>query len=101
MVKLLLKLGARVDSLGHAGQGEGWTPLSLAARAGAVDVAKVLLSARADVHAVCANGKTALEIATVNSHRKDCHAVCDVLHTEMVASVLEMAFRFSAQRVSE
>jgi ankyrin repeat protein len=94
MVKTLVELGAPVDARGLNGQGDGWTPLCLAARAGAADVARALISGRADVHTPSSNGKTALEIATINKTRKDCRAVLEILQFEMVASVLEIAFRF-------
>ena len=54
--------GPAIDSLSL----NGWTPLGLAARSGAIDTAKALLDARANVHAVSAQGKTPLEIATTN-----------------------------------
>ena len=83
-----------MDTLGHSGLADGWTPLCLAARSGDADVAKDLLAAGAKINAVSANGKSALDIATINSMvRKDrCARVLDVLTTEMVASVLEIAF---------
>lgn len=93
MVKTLLAHGARVDDRGQYAKIDGWTPLCLAARQGAVDVAKVLLSAGADLNATSSNGKSALEIAIINSKRKDCQSVHEVLQTEMVFSVLEIAFR--------
>jgi len=63
MVQLLAKQGASIDARGR----DGWTPLCLAVRSGATDVAKALIAARADVHAASANGKTPLEIATINN----------------------------------
>ena len=62
MIRLLVARGADVDARGR----DGWTPLGLAARTGAVDIAKALLEARADVHAVSGNGRTPIEIATIN-----------------------------------
>ena len=97
MVQLLVRLGAPMDALGQHGQGGGWTPLCLAARSGAREVTQVLLSARANVHATSANGKTALEIAAINSKRRSGQAVLELLHMEMVASVLEIAFRHRSQ----
>lgn len=93
MVKLLLANGAHFDARAQHGYCKGWTPLCLAAREGAVDATKLLVSARANVHATSANGKSALEIANTNSKRKDCQAVLEVLQLEVVASVLEIAFR--------
>jgi len=94
IVKLLVAHGAEIDARGHSGAGDGWTPLCLAARSGAADVTKALISAGANVHATSANGKTALEIATINRDKKACQSVLEVLHIEMVASVLEIAFQF-------
>lgn len=94
LVKLLVQHGAPIDACGMLhGHAAGWTPLCLASRAGATAVAKVLISARANVHATSANGKTALEIAIVNRNRDDCKAVLELLQVSMVASVLELAFR--------
>ena len=89
MVEMLLRLGARTDLLGS----HGWTPLGLAARSGAADVTKALLVARADVHATSANGKTALEIATINRGKPSSRPVLEAIQTEVAASVLEIAFR--------
>lgn len=62
-IKLLTKYGAAVDAVGR----DGWTPLGLAVRSNAVDAAKALLEAKADVHkAASGNGKTPLEIASIN-----------------------------------
>ena len=62
-IKLLTKHGAAVD----AGGRDGWTPLGLAVRSNAVDAAKALLEAKADVHkAASGNGKSPLEIASIN-----------------------------------
>jgi ankyrin repeat protein len=47
----------------------GWlTPLMLAAREGNVDLARVLVSARADIDAVAGDGKTALALAVFNGN---------------------------------
>ena len=62
MIKLLSDNGADVNALGR----DDWTPLGLAVRSNAVETVKVLLAAHANMHAVAGNGKTALEIATVN-----------------------------------
>ena len=70
MVRLLVKLGANLDARQMNGQGIGWTPLCLAARAGAVDVIRELVASRANVHAISANGKSALEIATINRNEE-------------------------------
>lgn len=63
MVQLLAALGGAVDARGR----DGWTPLCLAVRSGATEVAQALIAARADVHAASGNGKTPLEIATINN----------------------------------
>jgi ankyrin repeat protein len=63
MIKLLVKLGARVDATGR----DGWTPLGLAVRSGATDVAKALIAAQANVNDAGCVGKTPLEIATLNN----------------------------------
>ena len=88
MVQLLLRTGARVNAPGS----HGWTPLCLAARSGAADVAKALLAARADVHACSASGKTALEIATINCRARS-RPVLEAIQTEVAASVVEIALR--------
>ena len=62
MIKLLTDNGAVVDAVGR----DGWTPLGLAVRSGATAIAKVLLEARANPNAVSGQGKTPLEIATIN-----------------------------------
>ena len=54
---------------------------------------KALLVARADVHATSANGKTALEIATINRGKPSSRPVLEAIQTEVAASVLEIAFR--------
>ena len=60
---LLLEYGAElVAAFGHSGM----APLHLAARAGALEIAKMLLAAKADPNAVDAKGKTALQLAEVN-----------------------------------
>ena len=61
----LVRLGATVD-VRHREDGD--TPLIRAARMGIVDLVKVLLAARADVHAVGAGGETAWMAATRGSH---------------------------------
>ena len=63
MVKMLT---ADVTALVHTRSHDGWTPLGLAVRSGAIDITKALLEARANVHAVSDNGKSALEIAAIN-----------------------------------
>lgn len=92
MIHLLVRHGARIDDHGRHGQGNGWTPLCLAARLGAAEVIRALLWARASMHATSANGKTALEIAAINAYKQGGQAVLEALHVEMVASVLEIAF---------
>ena len=87
MVKVLAEHGASVDAIGR----DGWTPLCLAARQGSSDVAKALLDAHANVFAPSANGKTALDIATINrKHSKS--AVLELLMHETVARVLDIAY---------
>jgi len=62
MIKLLTDHGADPNAPGR----DGWTPLCMAVRSNAVSTARALLEAKASVHAVCGNGKTALEVATTN-----------------------------------
>lgn len=57
MVETLLRLGAD-PNVRHRGDGD--TPLIRAARMGHVELVRLLLAARADVHAVTASGATAL-----------------------------------------
>jgi hypothetical protein len=57
MVEALLRLGAD-PNVRHRGDGD--TPLIRAARMGHVELVRLLLAARADVHAVTATGATAL-----------------------------------------
>tara|TARA_B110001452_G_scaffold2797_2_gene2434 strand:+ start:729 stop:1763 length:1035 start_codon:yes stop_codon:yes gene_type:complete len=94
MIRLLAEHGANVDHLAQSGSCKGWTPLCLAARQCAAGTAEALLSAGADVHATSSNGKTALQIAEINSQvRKDrCEAVLAVLLHKVCESVLEIAF---------
>ena len=68
MVKLLARHGAHVNAFGR----DGWTPLGLAVRSGALATAKALLEAKADVSVPSGNGKTALEIATINKKVELC-----------------------------
>ena len=91
MVKLLTDRGAPVDAIGR----DGWTPLCLAARSGAAEVAKALLAAGADVFAVSGNGKHALEIALINCKNSKTvreSGVLEVLQREVAAAVLEIAY---------
>ena len=62
VVQLLLGAGAAVDAPGR----DGWTPLALAARAGAVSVLAPLLAAGADPAASLPGGKSAAEVARLN-----------------------------------
>ena len=64
LLELLLRYGADVNAPGR----DGWTPLGLAVRSNAVSAVKALLEAKADAHRQTnsSNGKTALEIATLN-----------------------------------
>ena len=62
MITLLTAYGARVDAVGR----DGWTPLGMAARSNSVDVARVLLEAKASPDEASGNGKTPLEIARIN-----------------------------------
>ena len=97
MVKLLTDHGAPANVRSTNGPGDGWLPLCLAARDGHVGTARVLIAARANVHATSSNGKTALEIASINRTRDHaCQSVYELLHIEMVASVLEIALTRSA-----
>ena len=90
MVALLAARGASVDAIGR----DGWTPLCLAARQNSPQVAKALLDAKADVFAPSHNGKTALDIATLNSKRtKTPSAVLLLLQHEVAVRVLEIAFK--------
>ena len=80
-----------VDAIGR----DGWTPLCLAARSGAAEVAKALLAAGADVFAVSGNGKHALEIALINCKNSKTvreSGVLEVLQREVAAAVLEIAY---------
>ncbi len=61
----LVRLGANVDVRNRE---NGDTPLIRAARMGIVDVVKVLLAARADVHAATTSGETAWSAATRGGH---------------------------------
>ena len=63
----LVRLGADVD-VRHAGDGD--TPLIRAARMGIVDLVRVLLTARADVHARTTSGATALSEAVRGGHEE-------------------------------
>ena len=90
MVALLAARGASVDAIGR----DGWTPLCLAARQNSPQVAKALLDAKADVFAPSHNGKTALDIATLNSKRtKTPSAVLLLFQHEVAVRVLEIAFK--------
>ena len=93
MIRLLAEHGAQVDSLGRDGIGNGWTPLCLAARSGDSDAARALIASGANVHATSSNGKTALDIAIINMKpgHSSRRSVFDVLHMEMVTSVLDIA----------
>jgi ankyrin repeat protein len=86
MVDLLVRRGAPVDALGK----DGWTPLCLAARQGMPEVTKALLAARANVFTPSGNGKTPLEIATLNSKRNT--AVLALLQHEVADAVLDIAY---------
>ena len=67
-MRLLLSHGSP-----HSGQGKGgWTPLGLAARAGAVGVIKLLLAAGADPDVPMPMGKSARELAMIS---KRAHAI--------------------------
>ena len=62
MIRLLAEHGAALNAPGR----DGWTPLGLASRSNAGGTVKALLQAKADVHAVGGNGKTALETAAAS-----------------------------------
>ena len=66
VVQLLLGAGAAVDAPGR----DGWTPLALAARAGAVSVLAPLLAAGADPASPLPGGKSAAEVARLNKKVK-------------------------------
>lgn len=95
LIKLLTGYGASVDAIGR----DGWTPLCLAARSGSLEVAKALLEARADVFALSGNGKSPLDIATLNSKHKT-SPVLELLQLEVSAAVLEIAMTWYRQRRS-
>ena len=61
-IRMLAAHGADVDAPGR----DGWTPLGLAVRSNAVDAAKLLLEAKASPHAASGNGKTPIEVASIN-----------------------------------
>lgn len=65
MIKLLGDHGADVNAQGR----DGWTPLGLAVRSGAVDTARALLDAKADPNTASGNGKTPIEIASVKGKK--------------------------------
>ena len=75
-----------MDAIGR----DGWTPLCLAARQDSPDVAKALIAARADVFAPAGNGKTPLEVATINS-KHNSGRVLELLQHEVSAAVLDIA----------
>lgn len=52
---------SQVDAHGR----DGWTPLCMAVRCNAVGTVKALLAAKANVLAPSGNGKTALEVASM------------------------------------
>lgn len=87
MVELLTGHGASVDAIGR----DGWTPLCLAARQGSPDVAKALIAAGCNVFLPAGNGKTPLDIATMNVQHKK-RGVLDVLQREVAAAVLQIAY---------
>jgi len=62
MIALLAQYGADVNAAGR----DGWSPICLAARSGCVPAVRALLSANADPRCVLPNGKSVLEIATIN-----------------------------------
>ena len=65
-LKLLLRKGAKHSAVGKG----GFTPLTLAARSGAMGCIVPLLAAGADPDAKAPMGKSAREIATVNKRAK-------------------------------
>jgi ankyrin repeat protein len=66
MAAALLRLGADVD-VRHRGDAD--TPLIRAARMGNADLVRVLLAARADVHAAMTGGETAWSEAVRGGHQ--------------------------------
>ena len=85
MIQLLTKHGAKVDAPGR----DGWTPLCMAVRSNAVDTAKALLDANANPHAASGNGKTPLEIASINGKA----AVVELLDQHVAKSVVTEAMQ--------
>lgn len=65
MIKLLGEHGADMNAQGR----DGWTPLGLALRSGNLGTTRALLDAKADPNAASGNGKTPIEIATVNGKK--------------------------------
>ena len=65
MINILAKHGAPMDAHGR----DGWTPLALAVRSGAEEVARALIAAGADAHAISGKGSTPLEVATINNRQ--------------------------------
>lgn len=62
----LIRKGAQVD----AADGDGWTPLHIAACHGYRDVAELMVVKGADVDAADGNGRTPLFYADENGHRE-------------------------------
>jgi len=48
------------------------TPLHIASKKGFIDVVKILLDAKADVHAICQDQSTSLHLSAQNGHSKTC-----------------------------
>jgi ankyrin repeat protein len=65
MVKLLLKVGARVNEADY----DGRTPLILAVNSGMEDAVKLLLDRGADVNAESDYGETAFALATIKKQK--------------------------------
>ncbi|KXZ54426.1 hypothetical protein GPECTOR_5g8 [Gonium pectorale] len=66
VLKLLLEVGRA--NVAAAVSDDGWTPLHLAARAGAADKVAALLAAGAEPGAANQQGNTALHLAAINGH---------------------------------
>ena len=97
MVTLLTTYGAKVDAIGR----DGWTPLCLAARQGSAEVAKALITAGADVFQPSGNGKTPLDIATLNGKYQQggtSSSVLELLRHEVASRVLDLALRWKREK---
>jgi ankyrin repeat protein len=69
-IKILQQLLARKDSNPNAATNDKTTALMLAAMAGTIDSAKLLIDKKANVNAVNANGSSALNFAVANNKKE-------------------------------